>query len=206
MAQPYVSGPCPIYCGVGTGGNPLFLGHAEKFPRISIRPHWSPMFVDLAGQGVAYDYVYDGEEAFVVADVTRWNESVYALMADRAKTGAAAALSPTDRGTNGFGEIGTLMMTEAVAYGLWIVFPYTAKAFYTTQPAGYQFFSAMLEGPDELDLGSTARKTRMVWHCIRQVQPGMGGTTVKGANNYGGAIQFGLYDNNVSATAGVPVN
>jgi hypothetical protein len=202
MAQAFCSGPVPIYCGVGAGGSPLFLGHAERFPRVSIRPRFSSVYCDLSGQTVEYDSVYDGENSHVIADITRWNESTYAIIADRAKTRTAATVN---RGTTGFGEIGTLMMTEGVAYPLYLVFPYAAKAAYATMPAGYQFFCAYLAGPDDFDLGSTARKLRLVFNCIRQVQAATGGTTVLGANNYGGMLQLGLYNNNVSACAGVPV-
>ncbi len=203
MAQAFCTGPCPLYIQLNANATPLFLCHAERFPRIAIRPRYSSVMCDLSGQSVRYDAIYDGEEASVIADVTRWNEGVYALIADRAKTNTGVT---ANRGTNGFGEIGTLMMTEGVAYLLHIVFPYAAKPAYATMPAGYRFFAAFLEGPDDLDTGSTARKTRLVWSCIRAVQPATGGTTVgSAANAFGGFLQFGLYDNNVSACLNVPV-
>ncbi len=105
-------------------------------------------------------------------------------------------------GTMGFGEIGTLMVTEGVAYELYVVMPYTAKPAFATQVAGYHFYAAMLEN-DDFELGSTARKQRMMWHCVRKLVPAAGGTTVQGVNNYGGFAKFLLYDYNVSDTAGV---
>ena len=196
MAQAYTSGPCPLYAGVGLNGAPVFLGHAERFPRIQIRPRWSDVYCDLSGQSVPYDQVYDGEDAVVTADLTRWNESVYAVMADRAKTNSNF-LAITSRGANGFGEIGSLMVTEGLAYNLYVVFPFAAKAAYSaTMPLGYRFQAAFLQGPDDFELGGTARKLRLSWRCLRSVQSGAMQTTAgAGANNYGGAIKFVLYDN-----------
>jgi hypothetical protein len=202
MAQIFTSGPCPIYVGGGASATPLFLGHAEKFPRIALRPRFSDVFCDLSGQSVAYDVSYDGEDATVTADIVRWNEAAYTIIADRAKTNTAAA---TNRGTNGFGEIGTMMMTEGVGYPLYLIFPFTAKPAYASQPRGYRFWCSFLQGPDDFELGSTARKLRLSWRCIRQIRPASGATTAVGADNFGGALQVTLYDNDVSACNGVPV-
>ncbi len=196
MAQPFVTGAVPIFCGVGGSASPIFLGHSERYPRIEIRPSFSPVFVDVAGQKVPYDYVYDGEEAYVTADVTRFNEATYAIIADRAATNNTNGLAIL-RGNNAPGEIGTLMVTEGIAYGLWLPFFYSTKAAMATMPPGYHFAAAFLEGPDTLDpLGTAPRKIHMVWHCVRKFD-----TTQSNSFGWGG---FNLYDNNPASFVGLP--
>lgn len=161
MAKPYVRGPGFLFANVGGGGSAVFLGTAERSPRIQVRPHFSPVYNDLAGQSVPLDMSFDGEDGFVIADLTRWNESGYAALASRPRfTGA--------RGTSVPGDIGTLMITEGWAYGLYCLFPYQSKTAYADMPPGYHFPAAFLEGPDDLDnINTTGGKVRLIWHCLR---------------------------------------
>lgn len=190
MAQPYVTGPCSIFVGVGAGGSPVFLGHAERSPSIQIRPSFSPVFNDIAGQRVPYDYIYDGEEGMVSADVTRWNESVYTTIASRPLHSGADGL-------NAPGEIGSLMGLEGLAYPLWLLFPYASKPAMVAggMPAGYRFAKAFLEGPDGLDgLGTTNRRLRLNFKCMRDFQG-------EGAALFPGTLY--LYDHDMSAVSGL---
>jgi hypothetical protein len=191
MAQPYVTGPAHLYAGVGAGGAPFFIGHAMRTPRITIRPHFSPVWCDLTGQTVPYDWIFDGEEGFVTYDVSRWNEAGYAALAARPRaTGARGITLP--------GDIGSLMITELFAYQLWVVFPYAAKPAYASMPPGYHFLNAWLEGPDELDdLGTTARRNRLVFHCGRS---GVITTSPTG----GQGLTLTLYDTLVASFTGLP--
>ncbi len=191
MAQPYVTGPCHIAVAFGLRatnrfGTPLYLGTAERSPRIQIRPTWTPLFNDIGGSQIPFDMAYEGDEAFISADLTRWNEGIYALLAARTNNPA----NQLGRGTNINGDLGTLMITENVANILLLQFPYSTlkAATYGTQPAGYRFLRTWLEGPDDLDpLGTQPRKIRLVFRALRAFS-----ITSNGPN-------FGLYDHNMVA-------
>lgn len=164
MAQAYVRGPAHIFAGVGMAGTPFYLGTAERTPKIQIRRAFSPVWNDLGGQLVPYDWCYEGQEGFVVADLTRWNQPVLAALQGAPRQTIAAATP----GTDVVGDIGTLMVTEGAAIPLWIMFPYTAKAAFAAQPAGYHFLATWLLGPDDLDENNTKNaKVRLSWYCGR---------------------------------------
>jgi hypothetical protein len=195
MAQPYASGPVDVWCGVGAGGAPLFLGHGERAPRIQIVRRYKEVTNDLGGDMVPFDKGYAGETGVVTVTLSRWNESTLAIIQDVATTltGLGAA-----RGLNGPGEVGTLMVTEGVAYKLWLRFPFSAKAAYANaasgaQPAGYRFLAAFLEGPDDLfDLGPpNARKVGLQFTCMRAFDPAV-------SNAFGTGL-FALYDHSMIA-------
>ncbi len=193
MATIYVTGPCAIFTGSSANNSPVFLGHAERGVAINIRPQWRPAYSDLGGS-VPFDMLYEGEDALVNADVSRYNESEYRRLADRATTFAGGT---SERGINDPGEIGSLMLTESIAYSLWIRFPYATKAVMQAQqmPAGYRFKAAYLQGPDALQgLGTQGpRKVNMVFHCLRDFD-------VSVTNTFGQG-QFILYDHDMT---GVP--
>jgi hypothetical protein len=172
MARQYVTGPAHLFVGLGTKGG-VYLGTAEKFPRISIRRQFHPTYTDQGGL-IPHDMAYMGEEAFVAADISRWNESVYAQLAALPRPNSSVGLSsPVQapvRGTNVGGDIGTLLVGEGMALSLYVQFPYAAlkAAIYPDMPPGYRFAAAYLVGPDELEpLGTTPRKERLLWHCLR---------------------------------------
>lgn len=191
MAQPFVTGAVYLAYTFRGGSNntlngqTLFIGTAERSPQIQIRKSWMPLFNDLGGPSIPFDMSYAGEEAFISADITRWNESVYASL----------TAGPFNLGNRGFdinGDIGTLMMTENAAGALTLVFPYTSlkPLTYGTQPFGYYFRRAWLEGPDILDpLGTQPRKTRLVWRALREFS----------LSDSGVDPTFRLYDNVVPA-------
>lgn len=188
MAQPFVRGPAHCFVGIGPGQTPVYLGTAERSPRIQIRPSWSPVFNDIAGQKVPFDWSFDGEEGYVVYDFTRWNEAVWEACQTRPFPPIAGGIT----GTNVAGDIGTLMLTEGAGYPLWILFPYTLKLAYATQPLGYHFFRTWLMGPDDLDENNTsAARIRGVWYCSRAPT----------LNIPAAGLNFSLYDGNM---AGLP--
>jgi hypothetical protein len=197
LAQTYTTGAVPIWCGVGgTSGQPLLLGWAEKTPRVQIRPEFLPVFCDLGGQRVPLDYMYSGEEGLITADIIRFNEATYRIIADRGATGLGGNLGL--RGVNDPGEIGALMVQEKIAYPLWLPFGYSGKATMVGEPGGYHFYRCFLEGPDELEMGTVPRKLRMVWRAVRDLDMSL-------TNNLG-AGRLALYDNDCSAVFGLPLN
>lgn len=197
MAGFYVTGPCDIFVG-SLAGPAVFVGHAERTPSVQIKPSFSPVYCDLFGQRVPADFLYDGEEAMISADVTRFNESTYAFMAQRPD----ATIAGARRGSNIPGDIGTLMVAEGYAYSLFLRFPYAAKPAFSTgsggaMPAGYRFLAAFLEGPDDLGpLGTTNRRIRLNWRAARVP------SVVTGSSF--GAVALTLYDHDMSRTVGVP--
>ena len=173
MATPYITGPAHIYVLLPHTSTFAYLGTAERYPKISIRPAGEPVFNDIGGK-VPFDMAYMGEEAFVSADISRWNEATYAAMASRPSHSAGPV-----RGFNGPLDVGTLYIAEGLAYQLVVQFPYGlgqpfAKGAYTANdmPGGYHFYASYLVGPDELEpLGTTPRKIRLIWHCLRVYNP-----------------------------------
>jgi hypothetical protein len=163
MASAFCTGPALIYCGVGAGYSPAFLGTAERGVRMRIKRHFSPVMNDLAGDE-PYDWSYLGQGGLLMATLTRWNEAVYAAMA------AAANPFLNTRGSDVSGDTGTLMLTEGVSYPVWVRFPYAVKTAYVAagMPAGYRWYSCFLMGPDDLDpVGTQPRKLHLVWYASR---------------------------------------
>ncbi len=170
MAQPYCTGPVLIYVQPAGFGSPQFFGTAERFPQQQITPEWEPVYNDMSGQRLPLDILYEGEEAYVTADVTRWNERLMASMMAR-PSGLGT------RGRNVFGDIGSIMVLEGFAFPLWLRFPYSAKAVFQNaangpMPDGFHFLAAHLKGPDSYTgLGTGPKKIRCIWHCMRIFSP-----------------------------------
>jgi hypothetical protein len=167
MARQYVTGPAHLFVGV-FDRVPKYLGTAERWPKITERPNFSPTFNDAGGH-VPFDVAYEGNEAFTVAQLSRWTEVVYAQLANRPHR------SQFGRGTNVNGDIGTLMVQEGRTYPLWVWFPYAAlkPAAFPDMPAGYRFPNAYLAGPDDLEpLGTTPRKVMLIFHALRGFDAG----------------------------------
>lgn len=160
MSQPFCTGPALIYPCVGGGSakQPVFFGTTEDSPRVLINREWHPLRNALAG-GMVADPTFQGEHAIVRADMTRWNENVFAAM----QTPPGSAV----RGHMPFGSLGTFMKSEGFAYPLVVRFPYRGtKVAMNNMPAGYKFTAAWLGGPDDLgDLSTKPRKISITWIC-----------------------------------------
>lgn len=148
------------------GNSPVFLGTGETAPDIEIRTQWEPLMNDLGGSKVPFDYLCEGEEAIVSVELTRWNEKV--LKAIQARPHASGG----PRGTQNYLDIGSLMLTENLAYTMWLYFPFSQKAAFQNaangaMPEGYRFPATFLEGPDVRRVGTKANKVRCIFHCIR---------------------------------------
>jgi hypothetical protein len=194
MGQLYASGPVDMWCGVGAGRSPLFLGHGEKAPRIQVYRHYKQIFSDPGGE-VPFEKGYSGEWGIVSVVLDRYNESTLRIIQDVATVNTG---TPPSRGFSLPGEVGSLMLTEGLTYTLFLRFPFAAKPAYSNpasgaMPAGYRFVAAHLGSPDDLfDLGPpNARKVGLIFECMRAFDP-----TV--TNAYGGGSLL-LYDENVSS-------
>lgn len=166
-SQPWVTGPAHIFCGVGVGYAPRYLGTAEKSVRGQRNLEYEPVFNDIGGTRIPIDTSFQGEQWFISADVSRWDMASYNLLATVPRPSGTL-------GQNAGGDLGTLMIQEGCAYPLWIQFPYGggAKVAYAGLEAGRRFFASYLLGPEVLEpMGTQPHKRRLVWHCLRLLAP-----------------------------------
>lgn len=191
MAQTYVSGPVPIWIS-DQSGLPQFFGHCERMPNIKWRPNYSEVFVDIGGVKVPFDTVKQGSDAMVSLDMIRFNYPVYNNL----------SLMTCNEGTVP-GDLGTLMVYEqdtsqVASIELWLPFPYVAKPAMGTMSPGYHFLAAMCINDDLDQMGTVPLKKRIIFHCLRQFDPFF-------TNDFG-AGSFDLFDDDMSAIAGLPIN
>lgn len=183
MAQLYATGPVYVFCAVDTGGGLLYLGTGERAPRISITPAYRDVQCDLGGEA-PFDTMYSGNSGRVTVTLMRYNEAVLRKIEDY------AASLHLIRGQEDPGEIGSLMLTEGLAYQLVLVFPYATKTAFADMPAGYNFLAAYVRGPDDIESGtSNPKKVQITWQCLRKFD-------ITNQNNFG-AGSFKLYDHNI---------
>lgn len=156
-----------------------YLGTCEESPIADIQPFYYHLYTDATGGyiGCGEDDVFLGETATVRADLSRWNENVYAAIAAKPRAGSG-------RGRSQRLDVGTLMVGESFAYRLWIYFPYWSKQIPPPlgplsgtlgaavglasggMPAGYRFLRAYLIAPERLyPMGTRPRKISLVWQC-----------------------------------------
>lgn len=174
MAQPYVTGPVSIWVQFPGVTQAAFLGTAERCPRMQVRAAWEPLFNDIGGQRIPFDVLFEGEEGYIFADLTRWNQATANVMVSR--PGAFAGLP----GLNVPGDIGTAMILEGKTCHVYLVFPFAAKPAMANAAngalmVGYHWPACILEGPDDMDeMGTRPRKVRFIWHALRQYDPQTG--------------------------------
>lgn len=170
MAQPFVTGPVWIYVGIGNAVSktPVFLGTAEDGPKKQHLVGWEPVMNDVTGSKKPLDQGYQGESAIVRADLTRYNEDVLAALVARPNPFGT-------RGLNAFGDLGALMLTEGLAYPLWLRYPYASKAAYSTMPPGDRFVASWLVSPEDYVQGTKPKKVSVIWYCQGVFSPVTGG-------------------------------
>jgi hypothetical protein len=194
MSQLWATGPSGIF--VTLNGTPTFLGHSERTPSISIRSQFTDAWSDLGGQSIPTDKMFEGADAMVTFDLTRFNYPVFQSVADRAAPGGPPPAGSLFSGSFAPGEIGSLMQAEGLAPPIWLTFPYSAKAAYgggATLPAGMRFLSAFLLGPEDYTVGTVPHKIHCIFYCMRALN-------ITTQNNFGSG-QWTLFDYN---TAGLP--
>jgi hypothetical protein len=195
MAIVYVTGPVLLFIRI-PGGSPVFLGTSMTAPRRVIRRCFAPVHNDLKGSQLPFDDLFAGEEAYIFADLTRWNELVYRSLSKMpVPVGSVAPLLPNTGGLAGSlstSDLGTAMMTEGAAYQLYMRWP-----FYDTHPmmaangmlAGERYLQVYFKGEDKADQGNKMNVRTLVWYAISKYNP----ATVNNA--------WVLYDNNMT---GIP--
>ena len=153
--------------------SPVFLGTCERVPLIRLEQKWYPFIRDDGGLSVPYELIYDSEEAWIYAEINRYNEPVLEVIQDRC---FGLGRPPVLRGMDREEDIGTLANAEKVSYALWLVFPYARKLVMALggMPANYVFPAVVAFGPEELSLGHRPRKNRLVWRALRYHDPNSG--------------------------------
>jgi hypothetical protein len=188
VAQFYSTGHISIFCGVGAGGAPVFLGHGRRAPRQRIRRAYGKAFCDLGGVQTECDRILDGEIAQVMITLSRWKESVLRVLQSVGSAGPAAARGV--RGVMAPAEMGTLMVLEAQAYPLWLAYANSARPAYNNaangaMPAGRHFFAAHLGDVDEIEGGlGVIEEVTLTFECMRVFQAS--------------DTSWGLYDENMT--------
>lgn len=131
---------------------PILLGTGMRGPRIRIRRAYSKVFNDITGPEIPYDDIWSGEEGRIFFDLTRWNESVYTMIAQRPRAGATLGAEPAF-------TRGTLMTTEGMNWPMYLRFPnFDSHPYYAKNGgvAGYRFLSCKLVDDDDFETGTQA--------------------------------------------------
>lgn len=166
----------------------MFLGHNQnRGPRISVRRAWEPVFTDISGTRIPFDLLYEGIEAYVTVEFSRYNFSVLRQLqtTPTALSGADPLGGIKPFLDTGF-DRGTLMLTEGVNVALYLQFPFSAAGPFTHPamnnaangpiPSGLLFPGAIFEGPDEMETGTAPLTTMVTFHCLGLYTPVSGGT------------------------------
>lgn len=153
-----------------TFGSAFYLGTCEESPEIQLIPKYKEVYNDIGGEQ-PFDTSFQGEIGLINLDLNRFDEAVYARMATRPYSAGQPVL-PVARGTQGYGSVGALTLTEGLYTTVWIQFPYASKPAFAGMPAGYRFFSAFAAGPDKLrPVGTRTRKTNVTFVALRYYVP-----------------------------------
>ena len=172
MSMAYETGPVHAYVGASatsiltlpTLAETYYVGSGEIAPDIIKQVKFDPVFNDIAGS-LPYDYLFQGEECIVPLNFTVFN---WARMLE-----LNSAVNNSDDGFDYAYNVGTLMLTEAKAFHLFLQFPYyTYKAIFSSasMPAGYHFYGSFVDSL-VVQPGTKANKARVNFRCVRVYQP-----------------------------------
>jgi hypothetical protein len=114
------TGPVDAWLSAGETGEPEFFGHCEA-PGFSVDWLWryAQHMNDLGGIKEPYDQSYQGKAALISGVLTRLDWNVLEAFTTFGAGGSSGVDVP--------GDIGTLIMTEAAGFELFLRFPYARK-------------------------------------------------------------------------------
>ena len=160
MSNIFVPGAAEIHVGTLANGALQFLGWSEAGVKISIQPFWEDVKTDLGGPMRATDVQRMGEQAIISLDLKIINFAAWLSIADGGLGGQTAA-----------GDTGALMLGEGNAYRLLVFRPksQTARNKRLGMIPCYNFFTAWMVGPDDIDNSMRAMKQRCVFRAIDSV-------------------------------------
>ena len=200
MAKPYVTGPAHMFTGFNRGANIFYLGTAESAPDVTIKTEWDQVMNDLSGSRLSWDDLWEGEEGYVSATLTRWNWPVLAQMMTRPVMAGGVAGAFTNK------DIGSAWLTEGLYFTFYIQFPYQQlkNAIYGDMPPGVKFLACKLLGPESLSPGTKAKKVNITIHAKRLFAQSLGQSGSVNTNPAGVVGAGQLYDIGAAAMAGLP--
>lgn len=161
-AQLYTTGPAYLYVFTQINQAVEYLGTARVKPYIEIVPQFSSFFSDQTGRVVPADQSFDMEHGIVIADLNRIDWDVYEELSS-AKFGGVSGSTP------GYSDasMGTMIIAEGNAIGLFVVFPKSAVSQYASLPPGYHFPNCVFCGPDKFtDMGNSDASVTMTWRAL----------------------------------------
>lgn len=201
MAQLWSTGPVHIHAKLGPTGQKVmkYLGTGQQAPDINIEGHHVPVMNDIGGPVLPFDQIWAGEIGRVDVEFTRWNETNLALLAARPSQGSNGV--PAVRGKNTRYDIGSLLLTEDLAFELYLQFVFSVgqtapkpafnNAASGQQPAGYHFLRAIVDGPMIRRPGTKANSMHVSFFCLRYY--------IATSGALGTAGDFLLYDHTLPA-------
>jgi hypothetical protein len=171
-AQFWVPGPSYVQVGTGASGALAHLGWSESGISVEFNSEFEDVMCDLGGQKIGTDQIYHGQDATITADIVRYDEAVMNALLARIQGGTTGAV--------GAGQIGSLMIGQALTQRLLIVCPYSTQTSYTGMTAAYNFLNTYLVGVSKVELGSKVKKYRAVWRAVPSwtVSGGLGSTVL----------------------------
>ena len=187
MAQLYCSGPVDVWFGIGgsiSSPTPVFIGHGESAPRIREVSNFKDVTSDIGGDMEPIDKLFLRGHVEGTVDFNRYN--VTPLMQALGRPNPFAGV----RGTVPPLGVGSLMLTEGLAFQIWLRWPYSAKAAMAGLPNGIRLIAGVLTGPDDYELG--------VDNPLK-IQVGFYGLSVYDPVGKG----FNIYDGNMTALGAI---
>jgi len=180
MAQAYVTGPVGLFVGFRNPGSSSiatieFLGTGETAPDIEENLEHEPVMNDVWGSKLPMDRLHEGSEAVVSVVLTWWRETtVRRVMALPYRNGSVRGVNVVRGAANGYGDVGSAILTEGLAISLWCLFPYSAKTAYQNanngkMPQGQRFPYSMLVGKPVRKTGTKANKMQLTFQAMRGV-------------------------------------
>lgn len=178
-AQPYVTGAVHFFIGREPSTQtpnaqtkskkfgPEYMGTCEFSPRVQLDRQWIPLFNDLGGPVVPFDRSWAGQQAFIAADFTRWNDPVI----HRFDSAPSADVDLAFGLWNEVTEMGSLVNTEGLNLTVWVVFPYQSFPAYNTMVEGYRFLSVVGLQTDMNRMGTQPRRVHLNMHATPMFDP-----------------------------------
>ena len=154
-------------------GSVYYLGTGEVPPKIEWRPSFRPVFNIDSGH-VPYDKAYEGQDAIITMNLNNWDEWVYQMIGARDNARSNAYVHA--RGFDSATSIGTMLMSEGMAYSLYLQYPLGGvggSVFGGGQtnpqngmPPGYRFLCGYPINAKVIP-GTATNYLQLTWHALR---------------------------------------
>lgn len=198
--QPFSTGASYVFVGFGnvTPQTIRCFGTCEGYPKHERRPDYMQLMNDVSGRKKPMDMSFQGEDATISLNMTVWDEGIAQMIDQYADLSGVTGLATP--GSYAFRDVGSLMGFEQFAMQVWIVYSYgfavsgTPKVAYASGglPAGYHYRQCIPFAPHGTEEGAQPMMRNINFYAwpLANFQ----------------ASRFTLYDNDMSAVAGVAIN